>query len=86
MFSFNIPIVRKLLLWKKGNDDSSVEGKWSEKAVKSLVKKLKKTDQLTELEKAISTQNSNTKCVTIPRFVYLLKTVKNENNYEKLHQ
>ncbi|XP_056157925.1 mothers against decapentaplegic homolog 2-like isoform X3 [Lampris incognitus] len=43
------------------------EEKWCEKAVKSLVKKLKKTGQLEELEKAISTQNSNTKCVTIPR-------------------
>ncbi|XP_055081650.1 mothers against decapentaplegic homolog 2 isoform X2 [Periophthalmus magnuspinnatus] len=43
------------------------EEKWCEKAVKSLVKKLKKTGQLDELEKAISTQNSNTKCVTIPR-------------------
>ncbi|XP_055009436.1 mothers against decapentaplegic homolog 2 isoform X2 [Boleophthalmus pectinirostris] len=42
------------------------EEKWCEKAVKSLVKKLKKTGQLDELEKAISTQNSNTKCVTIP--------------------
>lgn len=43
------------------------EEKWCEKAVKSLVKKLKKTGQLDELEKAVSTQNSNTKCVTIPR-------------------
>lgn len=69
MLSFHSGTVKKLLLWKKGNDDSSVEGKWSEKAVKSLVKKLKKTDLLAELEKAISTQNSNTKCITIPRFV-----------------
>uniref|UniRef100_A0A8C6WHC1 Mothers against decapentaplegic homolog n=1 Tax=Neogobius melanostomus TaxID=47308 RepID=A0A8C6WHC1_9GOBI len=43
-----------------------LEEKWCEKAVKSLVKKLKKTGQLDELEKSISTQNSNTKCVTIP--------------------
>ena len=40
----------------------------SEKAVKSLVKKLKKTGQLDELEKAITTQNVNTKCITIPRW------------------
>lgn len=46
---------------------SGQEEKWCEKAVKSLVKKLKKTGQLDELEKAVSTQNSNTKCVTIPR-------------------
>ncbi|XP_059505804.1 mothers against decapentaplegic homolog 2 isoform X4 [Stegostoma tigrinum] len=45
-----------------GQDD-----KWCEKAVKSLVKKLKKTGQLDELEKAITTQSCNTKCVTIPR-------------------
>uniref|UniRef100_A0A336LKU2 Mothers against decapentaplegic homolog n=1 Tax=Culicoides sonorensis TaxID=179676 RepID=A0A336LKU2_CULSO len=65
--SFHSGTIKKLLLWKKGNDDSSVEGKWSEKAVKSLVKKLKKSDLLDELERAISTQNSNTKCITIPR-------------------
>lgn len=68
MLSFTHPaIVKKLLKWKKGNEDSSIEGKWSEKAVKSLVKKLKKSGALEELEKAISTQNPSTKCVTIPR-------------------
>lgn len=67
MLPFTPPIVKRLLAWKKGNDDSSIEGKWSEKAVKSLVKKLKKSSALEELEKAISTQNPYTKCVTIPR-------------------
>ncbi len=60
-------IVKRLLAWKKGNEESSIEGKWSEKAVKSLVKKLKKSGALQELEKAISTHNPNTKCVTIPK-------------------
>lgn len=67
MLPFTPQIVKRLLAWKKGNEDSSIEGKWSEKAVKSLVKKLKKEGSLEELEKAISTQNINTKCVTIPR-------------------
>lgn len=41
--------------------------KWCEKAVKSLVKKLKKTGTLDELEKAIANQDPNTRCVTIAR-------------------
>ncbi|XP_010791654.1 mothers against decapentaplegic homolog 2-like [Notothenia coriiceps] len=80
---FTPPVVKRLLGWKKTPTGSGGAGggiggvgehngggqeeKWCEKAVKSLVKKLKKTGQLDELEKAISTQNSNTKCVTIPR-------------------
>lgn len=80
---FTPPVVKRLLGWKKtpagsGGAGGGIGGvgeqngggqeeKWCEKAVKSLVKKLKKTGQLDELEKAISTQNSNTKCVTIPR-------------------
>lgn len=69
MLPFTPPIVKRLLGWKKGNgnEESSIDLKWSEKAVKSLVKKLKKSGALDELEKAISTQNYNTKCVTIPR-------------------
>ncbi|XP_067340490.1 mothers against decapentaplegic homolog 2 isoform X2 [Channa argus] len=79
---FTPPVVKRLLGWKKTPTGSGGAGggiggvgeqngggqeeKWCEKAVKSLVKKLKKTGQLDELEKAISTQNSNTKCVTIP--------------------
>lgn len=68
MLPFSPPIVKRLLAWKKANEDSSIEGKWSEKAVKNLVKKLKKSGALEELEKAISTQNCHTKCVTIPRY------------------
>ena len=66
LLTFTPPIVKRLLGWKK--DDS--EDKWSEKAVKSLVKKLKKTGGLDELEKAISTQDAQTKCITIPRLVF----------------
>ena len=64
--SFNPPIVKRLLGWKKAEG----EDKWSEKAVKSLVKKLKKSTGLDELEKAITTQSCNTKCITIPRYAY----------------
>ncbi|KAM3873758.1 mothers against decapentaplegic homolog 2 isoform 7-T7 [Diretmus argenteus] len=75
---FTPPVVKRLLGWKKTAGGSGGAGggeqngggqeeKWCEKAVKSLVKKLKKTGQLDELEKSISNQNSNTKCVTIPR-------------------
>lgn len=46
------------------------EEKWSEKAVKSLVKKLKKSGGLDELEKAVTSQSSSTKCITIPRYLY----------------
>uniref|UniRef100_A0AAY4BSW8 Mothers against decapentaplegic homolog n=1 Tax=Denticeps clupeoides TaxID=299321 RepID=A0AAY4BSW8_9TELE len=63
---FTPPVVKRLLGWKKG-EQSGQEEKWCEKAVKSLVKKLKKSGQLDELEKAITSQNSGTKCLTIPR-------------------
>ncbi|NP_001161658.1 smad2/3 transcription factor isoform X1 [Saccoglossus kowalevskii] len=63
MLPFTPPIVKRLLGWKKGDS----EDKWSEKAVKSLVKRLKKTGSLDELEKSISNQDASTKCVTIPR-------------------
>jgi hypothetical protein len=68
MLPFTPPIVKRLLGWKKGEG----EDKWSEKAVKSLVKKLKKAGGLDELEKAITTQDPTTKCITIPRLVYSL--------------
>ncbi|KAH7951019.1 hypothetical protein HPB52_004269 [Rhipicephalus sanguineus] len=59
---FTPPVVKRLLGWKKGEG----EDKWSEKAVKSLVKKLKKSGGMDELEKAISTQDAHTACITIP--------------------
>lgn len=67
MLPFTPPIVKRLLGWRKGEAKNEQEEKWSEKAVKSLVKKLKKNNTLDELEKAITTQDSKTKCITIAR-------------------
>lgn len=64
LLPFTPPIVKRLLGWKRGTDEDE---KWAEKAVKSLVKKLKKTGGLEELEKAITNPGIPTKCVKIPR-------------------
>ena len=65
MFSFTSPLVKKLLSWKKCFSDR--EDKWSEKAVKSLVKKLRKAGSVEELERVLSCQDPATPCITIPR-------------------
>lgn len=51
----------------KGEAKNEQDEKWSEKAVKSLVKKLKKNGTVDELEKAITTQDPQTRCITIAR-------------------
>uniref|UniRef100_A0A915AF68 Mothers against decapentaplegic homolog n=2 Tax=Parascaris univalens TaxID=6257 RepID=A0A915AF68_PARUN len=66
------PSVRRLVALVRAKtqcDDPSNEkdDHWSEKAVKSLVKKLKKAKAIEELEKAISTEDPFTDCVCIPR-------------------
>ncbi|KAI8785980.1 mothers against decapentaplegic 3, partial [Biomphalaria pfeifferi] len=61
---FTSPIVKRLLALKKGEHEK--DDKWAEKAVKSLVKKLKKSGGLDELIKALCTQDQCTKCITIP--------------------
>lgn len=64
LFSFTSPAVKRLLGWKQGDE----EEKWAEKAVDSLVKKLKKKKgALEDLEKALSCPGQQSKCVTIPR-------------------
>lgn len=64
LFSFTSPAVKKLLGWKQGDE----EEKWAEKAVDSLVKKLKKKKgAVEELERALSQPGQTSKCVTIPR-------------------
>ncbi|CAG0887265.1 unnamed protein product [Cyprideis torosa] len=59
-------VLKRLLSWRKGGIEDR-EDKWSEKAVKSLVRRLKNTGMLDELERAISTQSASTSCITIPR-------------------
>ena len=44
-------LVKRLLGWRKGEFKSEQEEKWSEKAVKSLVKKLKKNGRYTKMHK-----------------------------------
>lgn len=56
-------VVKELLGWIKADKDD----KWSEKAIKSLVKKLRRNGGLNELLNAISTQSSATKCIRIRR-------------------
>ncbi|TMW47267.1 hypothetical protein DOY81_007648 [Sarcophaga bullata] len=51
LFTFTSPAVKKLLGWKQGDE----EEKWAEKAVDSLVKKLKKRQgAIDDLEMALS--------------------------------
>ncbi|GMT20061.1 hypothetical protein PFISCL1PPCAC_11358, partial [Pristionchus fissidentatus] len=61
------PQVKKLLGWRTGSE----EEKWAEKAVESLVKKLKKKKSgpgtLEDLEMALANPGSPSKCVTIPK-------------------
>uniref|UniRef100_A0A914X3I1 MH1 domain-containing protein n=2 Tax=Plectus sambesii TaxID=2011161 RepID=A0A914X3I1_9BILA len=61
------PAVRRLLSYLKGGSTDKEDDKWREKAVKSLVKKLKKSKMLDELEKALSTADTHTECITILR-------------------
>lgn len=66
---FSNASVKRLLQYRKGNGSIELaEAAWSEKAIRSLVKKLK-TSQLTNLEVALSSANPATKCVCVPRFV-----------------
>jgi len=67
MLPFAPPIVKRLLGFRIGEAKNEQEEKWSEKAVKSLVKKLKKNNTLDELEKAIQSQDPETRCITIAR-------------------
>ncbi|XP_077778771.1 uncharacterized protein LOC114589390 [Podarcis muralis] len=63
---FAAATVKRLLAWKMLTFNEQ-EGKVYENAVKTLVRKTHLSKQLGELEKAISTQNPGTKCITITR-------------------
>ncbi|KAF7256065.1 hypothetical protein EG68_06527 [Paragonimus skrjabini miyazakii] len=65
LFTSPPPVVKRLInCIKEGSDKDE---KWKEKAVKSLVKRLKNGNQLDELERALASQDPSTRCVTIPR-------------------
>ncbi|GMS89989.1 hypothetical protein PENTCL1PPCAC_12164, partial [Pristionchus entomophagus] len=67
LFTWQNPQVKKLLGWRTGSE----EEKWAEKAVESLVKKLKKKKggigSLEDLEMALANPANLSKCVTIPK-------------------
>ena len=62
---------KRLLQYRKSNGslESPIENAWSEKAVRSLVKKLKSSNQLNQLENILNSKNPHTNCVCIPRYV-----------------
>lgn len=65
---FSQSIVRRLLSYRKYPSDPEEDSEWSDKAVKSLVKKLKTKGGLQELERALETEGREpTGCVTIER-------------------
>ncbi|PAV88122.1 hypothetical protein WR25_17735 [Diploscapter pachys] len=67
LLHYHGPTVKKLLGWRI-NDD---EEKWAEKAIESLVKKLKKKDNacgtVEDLEYALANPGAHSKCVTITK-------------------
>jgi hypothetical protein len=64
---FSNASVKRLLQYRKGNGSIELaEAAWSEKAVRSLVKKLK-SSSINCLELALSTGNPHTKCICVPR-------------------
>lgn len=63
-FTFTSPTVKKLLGWKQSGEEDN----WCEKAVNTLVKKLKtRKGAIQDLERALSSPGMPSKCVTIPR-------------------
>lgn len=64
LFSTDLP--KRLLKLTPAKKCSSEESKWQEKAVESLIKKLKsQSDALVMLEKVLEQQSAETPCVTI---------------------
>ncbi|XP_034968327.1 mothers against decapentaplegic homolog 3-like [Zootoca vivipara] len=63
---FHSATVKRLLAWKMFVYNEQ-DGKVYENAVKTLVKKAHSTKQLEELETAITTRHTGTKCIIIPR-------------------
>jgi len=66
-FSTNPQTLKNLLQHRKNIQPNSSEDKWSEKAIKGLIKRLTKSSMIDDLQTALDTQNPQTRCVTIPR-------------------
>jgi MAD (mothers against decapentaplegic) family protein 2/3 len=66
-FSNNPQTFKNLLQHRKNIQQNSSEDKWSEKAIKGLIKRLIKSSMIDDLQTALDTQSSQTRCVTIPR-------------------
>jgi hypothetical protein len=66
-FSTNPQTLKNLLQHRKNIQLNSIEDKWSEKAIKGLIKRLTKSSMIEDLQTALDTQNPQTCCVTIPR-------------------
>ncbi|CAF1078749.1 unnamed protein product [Adineta steineri] len=66
-FSINPETLKNLLQHRKNIQPNSGDDKWSEKAIKGLIKRLTKASMIDDLQTALDTQSSQTRCVTIPR-------------------
>ena len=66
-FSINPQTLKNLLQHRKNIQSNTSEDKWSEKAIKGLIKRLTKSSMIDDLQAALETQSSQTRCVTIPR-------------------
>lgn len=66
-FSPNPQILKNLLQQRLNISLNSNEDKWSEKAIKGLLKRVTKTSMIEDLQIALETKNPQTRCVTIPR-------------------
>ncbi|OQV16979.1 Mothers against decapentaplegic-like protein 3 [Hypsibius exemplaris] len=69
---FQNPVVKKFMTYKKSTQTPDDEyEKWSEKAVKNLIKRLKKVSNtgLGDLDRALSAQDKHSRCVLLPRSV-----------------
>ncbi|CAF4134389.1 unnamed protein product [Rotaria sordida] len=66
-FSINPQTLKNLLQHRKNIQSNTSEDKWSEKAIKGLIKRLTKPSMIDDLQTALETQSSQARCVTIPR-------------------
>jgi len=66
-FSTNPQTFKSLLQHRKNLLANTSEDKWSEKAIRGLIKRLTKSSMIDDLQTALDTQNACTACVTIPR-------------------